>query len=711
MMFACFLFVVSPSPLPKNKNSYGRMPLCEIYHCPAGEGGVFRYGTQIALLTKREQKANTITGNSIFSAQKSSRKRRQKKGRQMAAQGMARDTVSFSTETLEENLQKARYLLRCAPKNAIEVVEALIRDTQSGNAPAIRAEAIALRGLLYCDMGDYPTGEQYAQEAMSLLTENTEARTRGRVLYAKGVAAACRADYVYSLTLLYEALELAQAAADREGEADALNNIAFQEHRKGDFQKAVELALCGLHLAETIGYSAAESSSYNALGNAYDRLGDYLSAIQAHQQAIRIRQEIGDQYGEACSLNNLGNVYIQLEEWDTAIAQHEKAFIISEIIGYTKQTGVSLGNIALAYQAQNDFSNALLYHYESLEIKNRIGDRQGTANTLGNLGNLLLETEAYAEAEPVLEQALALNREISDRHSEAHCLLGLGKLYSQWHDPERNPDGPKRFAGYLEAALHLARENGSREVEYLTHEVLAQGYKAVGNFECALQHWEAFYKIRKSLFTAEMAEQTRKLQVQHEVEQTKKEAEIHRLRTIELTAALSEADRLREIAERLAREDVLTGLLTRRYGEERFAEAFLQAQRYRRPLSIVLADVDHFKRINDTFSHQTGDCVLRTVARLFREACRTSDTIARFGGEEFLFVLPETDKSEATAVCERIRASVENFPWSKIAPNLQVTISMGISDDLHVPLHERMLSAADALLYTAKNSGRNRVCA
>lgn len=163
--------------------------------------------------------------------------------------------------------------------------------------------------------------------------------------------------------------------------------------------------------------------------------------------------------------------------------------------------------------------------------------------------------------------------------------------------------------------------------------------------------------------------------------------------------------------EHLAREDALTGLANRRFFEERAREECLRAQRYRHPLSILLADLDHFKDINDTYGHGYGDTVLKEVGQTLVHHCRTSDLCARYGGEEFAILLPETELIEARKVAERLCVAVRGLTIRHPAGPLQVTVSFGISclDHERSQSLDELLVQADAALYTAKRKGRDRV--
>ncbi len=156
----------------------------------------------------------------------------------------------------------------------------------------------------------------------------------------------------------------------------------------------------------------------------------------------------------------------------------------------------------------------------------------------------------------------------------------------------------------------------------------------------------------------------------------------------------------------LAVTDGLTGLHNHRAFQDYLEEQFQLAVRNRLPLSLILMDVDHFKQYNDTFGHQAGDEVLRTVAQILKERVREGDFVARYGGEEFVVVLPRADEESAAMVAERLRQAVEAENWT-LRP---VTGSFGVASlrpDMET--RQELIEAADQALYQAKKNGRNRV--
>jgi diguanylate cyclase (GGDEF)-like protein len=165
-----------------------------------------------------------------------------------------------------------------------------------------------------------------------------------------------------------------------------------------------------------------------------------------------------------------------------------------------------------------------------------------------------------------------------------------------------------------------------------------------------------------------------------------------------------------EALSRLASEDSLTGLPNRREFDSRLARAFERGRHEGVPIAVALADVDHFKHINDTLSHAAGDEALRRLAQALQSHAGPEVFIARYGGEEFALLFTGAAARDATARCERLRQQVETMQLESVAPNLHMAVSLGVAhDDGRYPDHEKLLHAADAQLYAAKNAGRNRV--
>lgn len=177
----------------------------------------------------------------------------------------------------------------------------------------------------------------------------------------------------------------------------------------------------------------------------------------------------------------------------------------------------------------------------------------------------------------------------------------------------------------------------------------------------------------------------------------------------ELEASREQLSEQAELLQELSRRDELTGLLNRRAFRERVSPMFAQALRFDRPLTLAMADIDHFKLVNDDFSHGVGDSVLREIAQLIHTHVREIDVVARYGGEEFAIAFPETSLGAAARLLDRLRTLIAEHDWERLATGLEITLSAGLADRASGRTLREVLDEADARLREAKSSGRNLV--
>ncbi|HEX7154748.1 MAG TPA: diguanylate cyclase [Thermoanaerobaculia bacterium] len=179
-------------------------------------------------------------------------------------------------------------------------------------------------------------------------------------------------------------------------------------------------------------------------------------------------------------------------------------------------------------------------------------------------------------------------------------------------------------------------------------------------------------------------------------------------RIVDLQKELLETNKRLEL---LSITDGLTKLHNHRYFQDELARAFEESQRYQRPLSLAMIDIDFFKKVNDTYGHAAGDDVLKAVARLYSESVRSTDLVARYGGEEFAVMMPETNLDDAIAFAEKIRKLVEGATMQTQAGPLTATVSIGVASVPHtrIPTSKELIVSADKALYRAKKNGRNQV--
>ncbi|MGG2055963.1 diguanylate cyclase [Lysinibacillus pakistanensis] len=194
---------------------------------------------------------------------------------------------------------------------------------------------------------------------------------------------------------------------------------------------------------------------------------------------------------------------------------------------------------------------------------------------------------------------------------------------------------------------------------------------------------------------------------QMEAAYTEKKQALAKLEQIHLEIEQKQAELLSMNATliELSETDKLTGLKNRRYFQEKLEEQLSNNEKSASPFSLFILDIDHFKKVNDTFGHQVGDEVLAQLAQLLKNQARSLDIVARYGGEEFVVILPETDQNEAKAIAEQLRQAVEQAKWQ----TGRITVSVGIATAIKTDNETTILQRADKALYASKENGRNHV--
>lgn len=182
---------------------------------------------------------------------------------------------------------------------------------------------------------------------------------------------------------------------------------------------------------------------------------------------------------------------------------------------------------------------------------------------------------------------------------------------------------------------------------------------------------------------------------------------------LKMASLVSQLESQKEILARLAAHDDLTGVLNRRAMFDAMEVDLARSRRYNHPLSILLMDLDHFKRVNDEHGHPAGDAVLRQFAAHISRNLRSTDSLCRYGGEEFCAILPETNRDQALRAAEIIRQHIENTDFVHEDLRIRMTVSIGVASYFPpgTASSTDLLDNADKALYEAKESGRNRVCA
>lgn len=509
-------------------------------------------------------------------------------------------------------------------------------------------------------------------------------------------------------------LALSRADGNTAVEIDCLLSLSQSFLQTGNPAASLTHALAGLAVCRDDPRRGAALRVRT--GSAYYNLSDFSAALDSYLEAQRFAEASGELALAGKALMGLGITLGELNRHEEELDCHLQAQTLYRQAGDAAGEVHGLCNLGGCYIDMGRHDEALTLHGEAAHMARALGNHPMEAHARNNCGESLHALGRLTEAEVEFRAAIEITRRGTDFTSEAEYLRRLGMLLADMVRPEAAREA-------LMQSIALAELAGARKLLAEGHEALARLCAEAGEFAAAYAHHQKFHEIERDVFSEESDRRTQTLLARREADTARQETEQHRQQNVELEAinyALQHADEenqrllteLRaqaEVLERLAAEDALTGLPNRRSLDESLGRQFALAARQSSPLCVALLDVDHFKQVNDGFSHQVGDVVLKTVAGLIRLACRASDLVGRWGGEEFALVFPNTDEAGARVVCEAVRAAIEAHPWAEMQPGLAVTASLGVAARGGVLTHERLLAQADARLYGAKHAGRNRV--
>ena len=554
--------------------------------------------------------------------------------------------------------------------------------------------------------------------------------------------AAC-GEYQDATSLLILALQQCPAN-DMARRAKALALLAHHYPRLGNLQASVRCGSEAVALGERLGEHPDGTlvlvDALNALAYVYGQLLMGRDALECSLRALACSRKASDLLREGWALNRVGVAYASLSNPAQACETATQALEIAQVLtarGLPGRTGRDahelhfscLNNLAYFWlnrmgDAARQGDAALLRQSQSEAL--RLADDATTmarssnspfqvAVAVSNLVEALLGQADYATAKPLLLEFEALSSR------QGYQALALQAATQRALMLKAHGDFAGATAGLL-ALLNPPAVNGSKPAELapklrrLLIRTLYETHKASQQYREALGYLEQHAELERLIARDTMALQTEVMLIRQEVDQARARAE-HAQQDAQRERARSqhlerEQQRLHEHAaalDRAAHEDVLTGLHNRRHAEFALTLLVEGARQLDKQISLGMLDVDHFKRVNDTFGHAVGDQVLQQLALLLRAGMRSADLLARFGGEEFLVVLVGMTPLAAFEVCERLRKSVDAHDWSKIKPCLSVQISMGLAGGAPPLEAQELLDRADKALYAAKAAGRNQV--
>lgn len=501
------------------------------------------------------------------------------------------------------------------------------------------------------------------------------------------------------VTRAEEYLDLARLYGDEHAEMRLACRAAYAHQALGRDAEALAAASRAEQLAHTLGDLAWESRALVCQGLVRREIGDSEGAIDQLERALELRRQTGEDAETASVLNSLGTVYTGMPHFAPQAARVlVEARRLWLAAGDTDRASIAQTNLARAYVVTSGrlvasnprgaaaaARHALAIARESVEEADAAGlSRTGIDARLAVVGALLLAGDLDTAGQ-VLDATAAMlasfpsmRQEITFHGLRGRWLLAVGRL----------DEAVLTLFDGLDLCAELDRP--SERIELLT--TLVDAHERRGDLRSALTTMREVHQLTLDLGDATADRRAQLLSSRLEVE-----------------AERSRALALQEHNARLEHEathDALTGLRNRRALDVALSRWSSDRSR---TFACALLDIDHFKQVNDRWSHQVGDQVLARLGELLREVVRDGDVAARYGGEEFAILLDGLKDGDATEALERLRHAIVTHPWDDLLPGASLTVSAGVAVHRSGETVESLLARADTALYAVKRNGRDAV--
>ena len=594
-----------------------------------------------------------------------------------------------SMRSLESELVNSKALLNTNPANLLNRL-ALIKP----NLSAYDNQSIQSYYVLYCQaavrLEHYPLVLEYTTEVLENLEQILSAKSKAALLL-------CR--------------------------ADANQFLASAEEAEKDFIKA-------LGFAKSIRDDDVHISSLVKLGEFYAYQSDFFKAQKNLQEAFKLSQTINNIDLQRSVDSALGGFYAYRKDYEKSLSFYQRALEHNLTLGYYQQASISLYNLGIISFRLLQNEDAIDYLKQSKELANDVGDEAGLAYADIGIAEALIKIEKYKEAEVFLYAAKTYFESAKTQGKVADIkLIEANLLLAQAQNERAIP--------LLVDAVAVFEKEKSSEKMRLAYESLAANYKALGQLENAIKAFEAHHKIEHELHQQEQHEASQRLiaefQFEHQEAENKqlkqrlldeqeklKQKETMQILQLSLIAVaallivfivfhLYKQFQFGQKMKSLAMLDELTKIPNRRAIMNSLKKSMSWSLRYQTDLTVAIVDIDHFKRLNDTYGHEVGDITLQAFTDKISNIIRSTDHFGRVGGEEFLLIMPNTSTEQAEILLERLLIAVRELSINVKRDQLNLTVSFGVTQFiLSNDTLMGMFNRADTALYKAKANGRDQ---
>ncbi len=484
-------------------------------------------------------------------------------------------------------------------------------------------------------------------------------------------------------------------------------------------------------IAREIGYRRLLARAYRWLGNVKIQRSNIKASLNYYKTAYELVSEIGDDFQSTMTLNNIATVYMLSEDWERADTYIQRALKLYNDNQYDNSLfeAILFANSSAVYFATEQNEQAKYYLQRALEEADKTGSNRIKISTLSNMSQMFSRVDQPKEA-------LAMAKRCVLQAENSSTSLMLATCYEAYAAAYLLEKKYQQAITYAHKVMYILKASESNEIiwEMDILSKLVEAHEALGDYEKALKFMKQKYLVRKNFYRQTYNEDILSEKSALERRLNKREIELLEAQNELQTITLKE-QRSREILyaalfcvlayfvirsvvnlKRTNLElrnqnttDPLTGAYNRRFLENWLEQAPSTMQS---PVYVVsVIDIDHFKQFNDQYGHEIGDLVLKETVETLQNNLRKKDILVRWGGEEFVLVMPMEDLSKLEETLERLKTNVETHIAYHNGQQFSITVSIGASSCKREYLAddwETVFGQADTALYQAKDAGRNR---
>lgn len=558
-----------------------------------------------------------------------------------------------------------------------------------------------LKAELFVEQGRYQQGKDTATKGLALAKSLSHPSiVSSELLYTRGFAIESLGDYQAARDDYLSGLEIADSIDDKKIVAMGLVNLGALDYLIQKFDRALIMFNDALVIAnklkddELLGFINAE------LGILYSLMGQDEKSLNFYSKAKDYYMAAGKIFYAFNTLRNIAANYAIKGDYEKAIELYQQVIDHKDKISNNELISYVYSGMAWAHIKKDDKNPEASYQYMVMAGKYLENSEQIDIpiNHALDKGFLFFELERYDEALESIELAKRLfkpyensEQKIVTTISRLNLLYLTGETHYKLGDFQQAYQAQDEF---LKFAMSLPERNNVEEVE-----------------DIRMRYESQQADLENKLLEQEQSVQAIKLaETQRKVESRQGFIAVFAIVSLILAWLLIKTVKGQNKLLNASRTDALTGVANRRRLMEFIEHAFKLATSQHAPMSLVMIDVDNFKMINDKFGHKVGDSVLTQIAKMGQSLMRSTDVFGRFGGEEFIAVLPKTSREDAYAVAERIRTKIKEENWS-LTDLDSVSLSLGVVtyENENFEDCQQLIKQADTLLYQAKSSGKDRV--